>query len=131
MALHLMQLTAYEVKRIIMTAIVVTEIFEQWAHSLSRDDRKALARAVGLLEARGISLGFPYCSAIRGSRVGLRELRIQSKGKPIRVLYAFDPKRQAVLLLGADKTGQKRFYLEKIREAEMLWQTYLEDLNRA
>ncbi|MCB0219443.1 MAG: type II toxin-antitoxin system RelE/ParE family toxin [Chrysiogenetes bacterium] len=114
-----------------MATIIVTEEFENWAQSLSRDDRKALARIVGLLEARGITLGFPYCSALRGSRAGLRELRVQAKGKPIRVIYAFDPKRQAVLLLGADKTGEKRFYLEKIREAEALWHTYLENLSHA
>lgn len=46
---------------------------------------------------------------------------------PIRVFYAFDPKRQAVLLLGADKTGRKRFYEEMIKRAEALWEEYLQE----
>lgn len=112
-----------------MIAVVVTEEFESWARSLSREDRKAVARAVGVLEAKGVSLGYPLSSAIRGSSFRFRELRVQSGGKPIRVFYAFDPKRQAVLLLGADKTGKKRFYREKIRAAEALWQSYLEELD--
>jgi len=78
-----------------------------------------------LLEARGISLGFPYASAIIGSQHPLRELRIQSKGRPLRVFYAFDPKRQAVLLLGGDKTGNDRFYETEVPRAEKLWVEYL------
>jgi hypothetical protein len=61
-----------------------------------------------------VSLGFPYSSAIEGSRHALRELRIQHGGRPYRVLYAFDPERQAVLLLGGDKTGHDRFYEEHV-----------------
>lgn len=114
-----------------MVTIVVTRVFEVWALGLDQSDRKAVARVVGLLEARGVALGYPFSSAIRGSGIGLRELRIQSNGKPIRIFYKFDPRRQAVLLTGADKTGKKRFYLEKIREAEQLWIEYLEDIKHA
>ena len=122
-----MCLTAYEVDRILVVTVVVTDTFEAWARTLPLADRKSLARAIGLLEARGVSLGFPYSSAIAGTEFALRELRVQSKGKPIRVIYAFDPWRQAVLLLGADKTGRKRSYQEAIREAERIWQAYLEE----
>lgn len=46
----------------------------------------------------------------------------------MRILYAFDPKRQAVLLLGGDKTGNDRFYEEMVPGAEKLWSEYLSDL---
>lgn len=72
---------------------------------------------------------FPRSSQIKGSRYGLRELRIQSHGDPLRVFYAFDPKRQAVLLLGGNKAGDDRFYAINIPRAERLWVEYLEDID--
>ena len=99
-----------------------------WYEGLGDADADAVYRVVGLLEQRGVTLGFPYCSDIRGSRYPLRELRVQSGGRPLRVLYAFDPKRQAVLLLGADKTGNDRFYEEAVRQAERLWEDYVRDI---
>ncbi|WP_346779150.1 type II toxin-antitoxin system RelE/ParE family toxin [Burkholderia sp. Ac-20365] len=54
-------------------------------------------------------------SHIFGSRSGnLRELRIQHRGRPYRVLHAFDPRRVAVLLLGGDKTGHDRWYDQNV-----------------
>ena len=46
----------------------------------------------------------------------------------MRILYAFDPKRQAVLLFGGDKTGNDRFYEQVIPRAERLWKDYLAEL---
>ena len=71
------------------------------------------------------SLVFPYSSAIKESRFSLLELRVQSRGGPIRVFYAFDPWRQAVLLLAADKTGDERFYKTFVAKAEAIWEQYL------
>jgi hypothetical protein len=107
--------------------VIGTEEFEEWYFGLDDSDTDAVDRYVGLLEARGVTLGFPYCSEIKGSRYAFRELRIQSGGRPLRVLYAFDPERQAVLLLGADKTGMsdERFYSTYIPQAEKLWKEYL------
>jgi hypothetical protein len=85
---------------------------------------------VNLLMHRGVALGEPFSSAIRGSRAALRELRVQVKGRPIRVLYAFDPERQAVLLLGGDKTGRPRFYDDLVPRAERLWEEYLRPRGR-
>jgi len=76
--------------------------FEAWYLSLNETDATAATRAVDLLERRGVALGFPYSSEIKGSRFALRELRVQSRGRPLRILYAFDPKRRAFLLLGGD-----------------------------
>ena len=58
----------------------------------------------------------------------MRELRIQSGGNPIRVFYAFDPRRVAILLIGGDKTGDKRFYEKYIPIADYLYDEYLEEI---
>lgn len=108
-----------------MTEVIVTGVFKAWYEGLAQSVQESVYAAVAQLEEKGVSLGFPRCSDILGSRYPLRELRIQSGGRPIRVFYAFDPKRQAVLLLGADKTGRKRFYEEMIVKAEALWEEYL------
>jgi hypothetical protein len=89
----------------------------------------AVVRVVDLLAARGVTLPFPYSSDIKGGKYALRELRVQSGGKPLRILYAFDPNRQAVLLLGADKTGMsdKAFYATYVPKAESLWEEYMRE----
>lgn len=106
-----------------MVEVITTDEFSAWWESLQETDADVVYRLVGLLEAKGVSLGFPYSSDIKGSRFALRELRGQ--GKPIRIFYAFDPKRQAVLLLGGDKTGDKRFYETMVPVAEKIWELYL------
>jgi hypothetical protein len=110
--------------------VIATDEFAGWYEELDEADTKAVVRVVGLLEARGVSLGFPYSSEIKGSQYALRELRVQSGGSPLRILYAFDPKRQAVLLLGADKTGMndEQFYKTSVPKAESLWIEYLKDI---
>ena len=107
-----------------MIEVVGTDEFEAWFLQLDYADSQAVARVIGLLEEKGLALGFPYSSAIEGSRYALRELRVQSGGKPLRILYAFDPKRQAVLLMGGDKTGDSRFYERMIPRAERIWEEY-------
>ena len=74
----------------------------------------------------GTALGHPYSSDVKGSRRTMRELRIKSKGKPIRVFYASDPKRQAVLLLGGHKTDG-RFYDELVPRADRILEEYLRE----
>jgi hypothetical protein len=110
-----------------MIEVITTDEFVAWYDDLDEDDTKAVVRVVDLLAARGVSLPFPYSSDIKVSAYALRELRVQSNGKPLRILYAFDPKRQAVLLLGADKTGMsdKEFYATFVPQAETLWKEYL------
>ncbi len=60
----------------------------------------------------------------------MRELRVQSSGRPIRVFYAFDPRRTAILLIGGDKTGDDRFYVKYVPVADRLYDTYLDELKR-
>ena len=77
----------------------------------------------------GPKLPFAYSSDIRSSRHGvMRELRIQSGGRPLRVFYAFDPRRTSILLIGGDKTGNERFYEEYVPVADALYDQHLEEL---
>jgi hypothetical protein len=60
----------------------------------------------------------------------MRELRTQHDGRPFRTLYAFDPRRHAILLIGGDKTGDKRWYEEQIPIADRLYAEHLEELKK-
>ena len=60
----------------------------------------------------------------------MRELRIQHEGRPYRVLYAFDPRRTAMLLIGGDKTGNNRWYEEFVPLADATYDRHLHELNR-
>lgn len=105
--------------------------FEAWWDTLTEAEQIDVAAAVGLLEARGSTLGYPHSSAVHGSRHGhMRELRIQHRGRPYRVLYAFDPRRVALLLLGGDKTGDDRWYERFVPVADRLYDDHLEILRQ-
>ena len=74
-------------------------------------------------------LPFPNSTAVVGSRHGhMRELRVQSGGRPIRVFYAFDPRRSAILLIGGAKTGDDRFYKRYVPLADKLYDEHLDEL---
>ena len=60
----------------------------------------------------------------------MRELRAQSRGRPVRVLYAFDPRRTSILLIGGDKTGNDRFYEQHVPVADDLYDTHLRTLRQ-
>jgi len=84
-----------------------TDEFGAWWDTLGVDEHIRLAASVGLLESRGPNLPFPYSRGVNGSRHGhMRELRVQVGGRPLRVFYAFDARRVAILLIGGDKTGR-------------------------
>jgi hypothetical protein len=108
-----------------------TDEFGNWWDSLTAAEQESVAVYVRLLEACGPSLPFPYCSGIQGSRHShMRELRVQHQGRPYRVLYAFDPRRAAILLLGGDKTGNDRWYAENIPIADSLYDEHLRTLGQ-
>ena len=88
-----------------------TNEFGSWFVTLGEADQDAIDFTVDLLTAQGPNLRFPHSSGIANSRHShMRELRIQSEGRPLRIFYAFDPRRAAILLIGGDKTGDDRFY---------------------
>lgn len=108
-----------------------TDEFGAWYADLVASVQDDIDRVVGLLEARGPQLPFPYSSGIEGSRHGhMRELRVQSGGHPFRVFYAFDPRRTAILPIGGDKTGDDRFYDRMLPTADALYDTYLKELRK-
>ena len=109
------------------TEVIFTDEFEAWYDGLSEAEQDRVAFSVGLLEERGVTLPFPHSSSIKGASFALRELRTQADGDPFRTLYAFDPARQAVLLIGGDKTSDDRFYERMLPIAERIWSAYLEE----
>ena len=108
-----------------MVEVVLTNEALAWFESLSETEKAAVSHLLDVLEINGVSLGFPYSSQIQGSKYALRELR--KKGQPIRMLYTFDPERQAVVLMGGDKTGDDRFYEREVPRAEKIWEQYLQE----
>jgi hypothetical protein len=87
-----------------------TDEFAAWYESISEAEQDDVAAVGLLLMEQGPQLPFPYASGVRGSKhAHTRELRVQSSGHPLRVFYAFDPRRTAILLIGGDKTGDRRF----------------------
>lgn len=112
------------------TIIVTSNVFNKWFDELVDQDQDKVMHYMFLLEQRGPTLPHPYSSSINGpSRhgPGLRELRVQSQGRPLRVFYRFDPARNAVVLLGGDKTGvnEQAFYEEAIKESDAGYDVWL------
>jgi hypothetical protein len=108
-----------------------TDEFEVWWNSLSEGEQESVAATVGLLEERGTTLGFPHSSGIKGSgHEHMRELRTQAGGRPLRTLYAFDPRRAAILLIGGDKSGNDRWYEDFVPLADKLYDDHLKLLRK-
>ena len=111
--------------------VEVTDVFSDWWRALEEREQENVDAAIMLLAAHGVELGYPHSSSVKGSRHGhLRELRVQSGGRPLRLLYAFEPRRTAILLVGGDKTGDNRFYDRMIRLADGLYEDHLDELRR-
>jgi hypothetical protein len=107
--------------------VVVTDEFGDWYADLPDGHRESVIHSVGLLEQMGTQLPFPHSSDLKGSRYALRELRVKAQGDQIRIAYAFDPARNAVLILGGAKVGDDRFYRWFIPQAEGIWEEYLKE----
>ena len=108
---------------------VTNEFNEWWEDDLDEHERESVTAVVGLLEERGPSLPFPYSSQLKMSRHShMRELRIQHQGQPYRVLYAFDPRRTAILLLGGNKVGDDRWYEINVPKADDIYDTYIVEI---
>jgi hypothetical protein len=108
-----------------------TDEFGAWWDSLTEPEQEDIAAAVELLEQKGPQLPYPFSSGINGSKHDhMRELRIQHAGRPYRTLYAFDPRRMAILLIGGDKTGNNRWYDENVPMADRLYDEHIRTLER-
>jgi hypothetical protein len=107
--------------------VLATDEFRDWYLALPDSDADAVTVSVERLEQMGITLSHPHSSDIKGSAYPLRELRMKAGHSPLRVFYAFDPRRNAVLLIGGSKVGSKRFFDDYIPKAEMIWAQYLKE----
>ncbi len=108
-----------------------TDEFERWWNGLSEDEQDSVDQMVRLLQMRGPSLGRPHAGLIQSSRhSNMKELRVQHAGRLYRVLFAFDPKRCAILLTGGDKTGNDRWYEEFVPIADRLYEEHLVALEK-
>jgi hypothetical protein len=102
--------------------VEVVQAFSDWFDSLGPTQREDVLYSLRLLEDCGPQLEHPHSSAIKGSRHGhMRELRI---------FYAFDPRRMAILLIGGDKSGDKRFYETMVPLADRLYDRHLRALEK-
>ena len=108
-----------------------TDEFGAWWTGLADSEQEEITAVVELLMEYGPNLPFPYSSGVQGSRHRhMRELRIQSSGRPVRLFYAFDPRRSPILLIGGDKTGNNRFYKQYVPVADILYDEHLDELRQ-
>lgn len=111
--------------------IEFTDEFREWWDGLSADEQDSVRDVVAILRQRGPSLKRPYADSLQGSKIAnLKELRIQHQGRPYRVLFCFDPRRVALLLIGGDKTGNARWYDEFIPRAEKIYEQFLKEISK-
>ena len=106
--------------------------FETWADDLDQADAEALLAAIRVLRDRGPALGRPLVDSVKGSRhKNMKELRPGSTGRTeVRVLFAFDPKRRAILLVGGDKSNAwSKWYEVNVPIADERYDAHLRGRN--
>lgn len=115
-----------------MWIIETTDTFDVWFDALDDIDRESVLASLMVLKERGPMLSRPYADVVKGSRhSNMKELRVQSKGDPIRAFFAFDPNRKGILLCAGNKTGgEKRFYEVMIPIADREFTAHLEKLEQ-
>lgn len=112
--------------------LVLLDDFANWLDEQEEVRRIKILGHLDLLEERGPLLGRPYVDTLKGSKLpNLKELRVQHKTEPIRILFAFDPKQQAVIILGGSKQADKRWYEINIPIAEKMYAEHLEAQQKA
>lgn len=115
--------------------VEVTDEVRDWYRGLPEADMAAVEGAIETLELRGPTLGKPLVAEIDTSREpsarhihNMKELRPTNS---IRVLFVFDPRRTAIMLVAGDKAGQwKAWYRRAIPEAARRYDEYLDELRR-
>lgn len=107
-----------------------TDQFDEWFQELDLETQRGIDGAVNLLGERGPSLGRPAVDTIAGSRYpNMKELRPFSGS--VRILFAFDPRRMAILLLGGDKRDRwDEWYETMVPLADRLYDEHLRTLRR-
>jgi len=114
-----------------MWHVEYTDEFADWWSLLTAEEQTDIAASVGLLEKCGPNLKHPHSSGVKGSAYAhMRELRVQHKGHPYRILYAFDPRRTAILLIGGNKKADNRWYEKYIKVADRLYEQHIRILKK-
>lgn len=105
--------------------VILLEEVDRWYFTLDGDAMAAVTGAIDLLELEGPTLGRPTADKVNGSKFhSMKELR--PAGTSIRILFIFDPRRQAILLLGGDKAGDwDSWYDKNIPIAERRYEEWL------
>ena len=111
--------------------IEFTDEFGRWWDTLPLAAQETIAHDVEVLGHVGPALGRPLVDNVRLSRhANMKELRTQHRRSAYRILFAFDRRRTAILLVGGDKAGNQRFYAQTVREADRLYDEHLETLRK-
>jgi hypothetical protein len=112
-----------------MWEVEFTDEFGAWWDQLTEAEQDAIAASVSILRQLGLGLPRPHADTVNDSKhPNMKELRTQCQGRPLRTFFAFDPRRNAILLIGGDKTGNDRFYKEMIPLADRLYDEHLRQL---
>jgi hypothetical protein len=114
-----------------MWKIISTSDYDAWFASLNASAAEEVFSVLLLLEEYGPLLARPFADTLKGSAyANMKELRVTGRGLAIRIAFAFDPRRRAVLLVAGDKRGvsQRRFYGQLIARADALYKRHLKDL---
>ena len=113
-----------------MSEVEYTDEFGEWWAGLDEGSQEAVDAAVQILQEQGPGLRRPLVGPIKTSKhANMKEL-IPPAGQ-IRILFAFDPRRIAILLLAGDKTNQwDEWYSEMVPVADRLYDQYLEELRK-
>lgn len=102
-------------------------MFDEWFRKLDEVEQDAILEDLRVLEAFGPTLGRPWVDTINGTTLkNLKEPRIRHTGEPIRILFAFDPWQQAILLVGGNKAGDKNWYKKNVPIAQKRFNQYIE-----
>lgn len=114
-----------------MWIIERTDEVAKWISVLDDDAKEAILKNLFILSEIGPSLGRPYVDSVKRSKhSNMKELRVQCKRKLIRILFAFDPDRKAILLIGEDKRGNKKFYQTVVPKADKLYDAHLKRIQK-
>jgi hypothetical protein len=111
--------------------VETTDEFQKWWSELSSSEQEAIYVGVTILEEKGPALGRPWLDTLAkdSKHPNMKELRIQHRGSPYRILFAFDPRQTAILLIGGRKSG-KSWTRRMVEVADKIYDQYLREIRR-
>ena len=114
-----------------MWTVLATREFDEWYGEASDGLQAKVIGKVELLRYSGPLLQRPHADTLKGSRhSNMKELRVDTSDAVVRIAYAFDPERHAILLCAGNKTGigKRQFYTRLIDRADDLWDEHLAEI---